>query len=146
MLNPEGSGKFPASHLSLISLCIMFFPLYCLTCWEGSRITDFPDDRSDRSAGTAGRWKGFGMGYQRTESARSWPEHATSSKPLLLAASQLPHVSKMWVTAFPALSQVRGAVGMKTRVSGIATHYCGNTACRSPLQEETHKNLGARWN
>lgn len=44
MLDPEGSEMFPASHLSLISLFIVLFPLYCLTWWECSHITGFPDE------------------------------------------------------------------------------------------------------
>lgn len=88
-----------------------------------------------------GQWKGFGMGYQRTASAHSWTELATSSKPLLLAASQLPHMSKIWIAVFPAPCQVHGAVGMKNCISWLVTHYCVNSEhCHPFVSKKLTKN------
>lgn len=132
MLNPEGSGKFPASHLGPEPSLPLYhvFPSVlpdvpgvlpqcgCAACLP------FLTGRSDgtrRRAAATGQGKGFGIGYQRTESARSLLQRASSSKPFLLAASQLPHISKMWTAVFPTLCKVHGAEGVKNPVSGLVS-------------------------
>lgn len=117
-------GKFPASHLSpepSLALHHLFPTVlpdmlgvlsHCQLCSTCPSWTD-RSDSTHRTVGIASQGKGFEMRYQRTESTYSWPWLATSSKPFLLATSQLPCKSKMETTVFPTVYKVHRAEWMK---------------------------------